>query len=223
MTKKHKNILICFIGIDGSGKSTLARWLLDTLQRNGTDGRLLWGAYQLSIFKPVFRLGEAILLPKKSFTNHEQYYASAKKLSRHSSLSSIYEGLLLFEYFFQILFRVTVPLITGRNVICDRYVYDTFIHLAVNLGYSNAQFKSKLARFLRLCPKPDVIFMVDIPEEIAITRKQDIPSLGYLKRRREYYSLVRDEYKVIILDGSGNLEKLEDMVKAKVGERLGDE
>lgn len=60
---------------------------------------------------------------------------------------------------------------------------------------------------------PDILFLIDLPEEIAHKRKDDVPSVDYLRDRRKMYLYIGNEYKMTILDGSMPLDELKYRVK----------
>lgn len=53
-----------------------------------------------------------------------------------------------------------------------------------------------------ILPKPNKIFLVDVPEELAYSRKNDIPHLDYLRDRRMRYLSICKSLGAIVLDGS---------------------
>src|SRR5262249_46557372 len=57
-------------------------------------------------------------------------------------------------------------------------------------------------------PKPDVVFLVDTPEEIAMRRKSDIHSIEYLRERRTEYLRMAERYGFQVLDGQAAPEQL---------------
>ena len=75
---------------------------------------------------------------------------------------------------------------------CDRYIHDTVItDISANLGYDSVQ-SNILIKTLSLVPKPDLIFYIDIPEEIAYSRKDDVPHINYLQVRKKLYDDLGD-------------------------------
>jgi len=117
---------------------------------------------------------------------------------------------LMFDYSLQIIFKVKLPLIFGKNIVCDRYIYDTMItDLSVDMNYSRDKVTNVLKNLLRFFPEPNITFLIDVPEEIAYKRKDDTPSIEYLRERREIYLDVGRKYGMIILDGSKRLEELQ--------------
>ena len=68
---------------------------------------------------------------------------------------------------------------------------------------------NKLQRWL---PEPNLVFLADVPEEIAYQRKDDVPSIEYLKERRQRYLRIQKEYDMVRLDGCKSIAELEGTV-----------
>ena len=205
-----KQMFICFTGIDGSGKSTLARKVVAELEQRGVKSKYVYCRFLPVLLRPIDSLGRAAFLRgKDAFRDYAEYSNSKRALFGKSPLRLIYECLLLTDYFFQIMYRLGLPLILGKNIVCDRYVYDTIItDLAVQMSYSPEKVRRVLRRYLFFVPKPDVVFLVDVPEEVAYQRKDDVPSIDYLKERRKIYLDVAQSYAMTVLDGSRDLAEL---------------
>jgi dTMP kinase len=77
-----------------------------------------------------------------------------------------------------------------------------------------------LKNLLHLFPKPDLIFLVDVPEEIAYQRKDDVPSMDYLKVRRNSYLDIGEGYDMRLLDGCKDLTELKERVQKEVFEYM---
>lgn len=216
---RNKGIFICFTGIDGSGKTTLSKELVNLLKSNGIKSNYIYNRFVPFILKPFIMAARAFFLHKKDvFDDYRGYSATKiKAIEEHPFLSSLYLHLLLFDYFLQILFKIKLPLMLGRNIVCDRYIYDTIItDLAVDFNYPDEESKMMLKKVFYLIPKPDLVFLVDVPEEIAFQRKDDVPSVDYLSDRRKLYIKICRDCGMIILDGSKNLMELRNTVKREV-------
>ncbi len=216
---RRKKILICFTGIDGSGKTSLANSAVQILKEQGVSARQVWGAHQMWLLKPFVQLGMMIFLHhslKDIYKDYTGYYSSIKKASRRRVLVSVYQNWALLEYFLQVLLKVRIPLMFGKSIVCDRYIYDTMVQLHVNLGYTKDELRSKLARVARFYPAARMTFFVDVPEEVAYQRKGDIPSVEYLKLRREAYLSILDAPGVIKLDGTRDPGELRGIVRGKI-------
>lgn len=216
--KKRRGVFICFTGIDGSGKTTLAKSLVDVMKQKGIKTKYVYNRYTPIILRPIILVGKWLFLRGKDiFENYKDYTGTKKSASKkHPFLASRYQRILWFDYFFQIFFKIKLPLLFGKNIICDRYIYDTIVtDLSVDFNYSEEDAKNSLSK-LSLFPTPDITFLVDLPEEIAYQRKDDVPSVDYLKDRRGIYHHIGEKYGMVILDGAKKLEELQDDVKNEV-------
>ena len=217
---KQKSLFICFTGMDGAGKTTLAKFLMDDLKDMGIKSRYVYNRYVPIILRPIMLIGELLFLRNKDFYKNYTLYSSTKRTAskKHPVLARLYQHLLLFDYFFQILFKIKLPLLFGKNIVCDRYIYDTIVtDLSVDFNYSEEDVKKSLYKILSLFPKPDITFLVDLPEEIAYQRKDDVPSIDYLRDRRETYLHIGKECRMIILDGARPLDELKYIITENVG------
>jgi thymidylate kinase len=210
-----KGFLICFVGIDGSGKSTLSRAVVEILDQQGIKCRYVYGRMKPIILRPLIWLGRQVFLPGRDMLEDYSEYSTTKQkaMMRHSFLLKFYNQILWLDYMLQILFKVSLPLTLGKNIVCDRYIQDTVItDLSIDMNYSDRETAQYLHRALRFVPKPDINFLVDLPEEVAYLRKNDVPSINYLKVRRKTYLYIAREWKMTILDGTKTIEELRDIL-----------
>ena len=220
-SSRRKAKLICFIGIDGSGKTTLAKELVKTMNERGIRYKYVYGMLEPIIVKLCNFIGIKILLRGKDVFEDYVEYSTAKRsaIERHSFLFSFYRHLFLFEYFLQLIFKVRFPFMLGKNIVCDRYVYDTVItDLSGGMGYSGAKIRDLIKKCFYVAPKPDLVFLIDLPEEVAFQRKDDTPAIEYLKERRGIYLDVAKEEKMVILDGSLPLNNLKHILEDQIEE-----
>ena len=216
---KSKGFLICFAGIDGTGKTTLSKDLVKLLNEKGIKCKYVYGRLSPFVLKPFILLGGVIFLRRGEASKNYSEYSNTKRkaIAEHSFLSSVYRKILLFDYILQVFFKVKLPLVFGKNIVCDRYIYDTIItDLSVDMNYSNDRVISMLNNLLRFFPEPDITFLIDVPEEIAYQRKNDTPSVNYLRERREMYLDMGKEYGMVILDGTKKLEELQCEIEERV-------
>ena len=217
--KSSNTKLICFTGIDGSGKTTLAKGLVETMEKKGIRYKYVYGRLEPFILRPFIAIGRKIFLRGKDMFRDYTEYSSTKNgaIEHHSFLFTFYRYILLFDYFLQLLFKIRIPLMLGRNIVCDRYVYDTVItDLSVDMNLSKSEIKDLIKRFFYIAKKPDLTFLIDLPEEIAFQRKEDTPSIEYLKKRRDIYLDIGREEGMVALDGSRSLDDLKDIIQGEV-------
>lgn len=213
-----KHSFICFIGMDGSGKSTQAQALVKALEAGGHRSRWVRNRFDPILTRPFMWLGKALFFGGKGkLEDYKGYATNRKRVFRNPAFRLFYSYALLLDYYCQLSVRVCLPLMFRQSIVCDRYIYDTVVDLAVELNYSRERTSKVLRRLLYLLPKPDLVFLMDVPEEIAYRRKDDIPSIDFLKERREVYLYIAREQGMAILDGSRDRQELEAMVQEMAG------
>ncbi len=210
-----KGVLVCLVGIDGSGKSTLAKSLVSAAKDSNLRCRYVYAGFTSSftIFRPVVALAKATLFRGN---NHMETSATKGTVLRHSRLSAIYQYLALTDYIVQTWFRVGLPLARGGHVVCDRYIYDLVASIGVLLDYPLDRTLALLRRCLGFLPKPQLVFLLDLPEALAYERKDDIVSLTFLAARREIYLEMARLHQFTILDASASQESLQQLAAARV-------
>lgn len=212
----RKKVLICFVGIDGSGKTTQAKALAEALGREGFDCHYIWNSYVPGLIRPFIAVGKlAFFRGNGALQDYARYSETRNRIFSSALIATLYRCLLLLDYSLQVMPRINLRLMLGKNTICDRYVYDTVADVAVELGYSVGERKKLLRRLLRFFPQPDLVFLVDTPEEIAARRKKEHP-VGLLRERRKVYLDMAKECGMIVLDGSREIAELEGMIREKV-------
>lgn len=220
MTGRSGSFFICFTGIDGSGKTTLARELVSYMNFEGIKCKYVYNRLTPILTRFFIGVGRLLFLRGQDMFGNYTEYSSAKRRMFKGPLSkvlSVYEALLLLDYCFQALIKVKLPLTFGQTIVCDRYVYDTIItDLAVDFNYSQRKIQFLLDRFFLFLPKPQLVFLMDLPEEIAYERKNDVPSIRYLKDRRPLYLNLAQEDSFRVLDCSEEIANLRDRIHNEV-------
>ena len=203
-------VLITFSGVDGSGKTTLSTALVKRLAHENVNAEYLWWfSAENSFFGKI--VGFVV---HKLFKPPENNNVTVSTIGR---AQVVYQFLVLTDYLLHIWFLLALR----KNIVCDRYIYDIVAFFVTELHYSETKAR-KLVKLLRnVAPQPRVAFLVDVPAEIAIQRKQDIPSIEqHEELRRLYFDLVKGDHKITILDGSKELDELNDIVWAQVHHHL---
>ncbi len=219
-----RGVFICFIGTDGSGKTTQAKKLAEALENRGIKAKYLWNGFEPLLSKPLIAMARKLFLGKKDMVaDYTDYLDARMKLSRNNFLFGIYYCLVLIDYFLQSLWKIRLPLARKGVLICDRYIYDVAAFLAFDKNYSGDQAIRTLRHYLYLLPKPNLTFLIDLPEEVAFERKDDIPSLSYLSEYRRIYLSMTKVQEVIIVDGTADPVELADSIQHKVTNYLSSE
>ena len=216
--KSNKSIFICFIGIDGSGKTTLTIALNKVMKEHGFSSKCVYGRFISVILKFLVEFTKRLLsLRGKDMNDYAQRAATKEQLFKNRLFAQIYQYFVFLDYTLKIFVKIKLPLMLNQSIVCDRYVYDTVVDLALDFHYANERIQNVLRNYLRLAPKPDLVFLIDLPEEIAFQRgKDDIPSVAYLSERRGIYLRMSQWDEMMVLDGTKDIKELNDIVESRV-------
>jgi dTMP kinase len=208
---KIARLLVTFSGVDGSGKSTLAQTLIGQLSSKGIKTEYLWwfSANDSFLGKIAGSVVQKLAKPIESNTDG---------FPKVGLVRALYQLLVLMDF----LLHVWSSSILGKNLVCDRYVYDIVVFFATELHYPESKAKNLIRLLKSVTPTPLIAFLVDVPAEIALQRKHDIPSSEQHERLRKlYFDLVKGDTTVKVVDGSKRLEEANHIVWVQVNDRLG--
>ena len=202
--------LINVVGIDGSGKTTLCQKLLGEFQKRFPDIQYVHSYHEPFLLRPLKSLAKITLMRDKDEFVDYTHYRKRKALvsNKHKLLSRIYSIVWILDYILQTLYQVSVPKLMGAFLIVDRYIYDAVLNASLTANLSRHTSYRLIDMVLTIFPKPDLVFLIDLPEEIAFTRKNDIQSVEYLRERRHIYIEMADRYGFIKLDGQEEPEAI---------------
>ena len=214
-----KPVIICFIGIDGAGKTTLSRLISELLNKKGKNTRYVHLRFDSFIFKILIKLKRVIIVRNLNPSIVEDYYKGLRIKSvvlPSKIVSLIYKWFILFDYYIQVLIKLLPYIRSDYIIVCDRYIHDTIVDLTIELKLSRKEALKLLNLSFKFIPKPDKLFIIDVPERTALARKNDIPSLQYLTLRRRLYLTLFKDFATCIVDGSRSLHKLITIVLERI-------
>ena len=208
---------ICITGMDGGGKTTQARWLDKRLRGEGIRAKYVWCRGRPLVTLPLLMIGRKALgapsllrTPRaaKSETEDlaeaESAYQDTKRRLLHRGIAGwLWTKLSLCERLVEAWLKVGLALLTGRTVVADRYVYDSLVDLAAARGLADCSpLYGPKGLLAKLLPQPRPVFYIDVDENTAMARKDDIPSRDYLTRRRALYLGLSEKLEWDVLDGN---------------------
>jgi thymidylate kinase len=200
--------LICFTGIDGSGKTTQARLLVDWLTSRGVQATYTWSRGEVLAFRRIFlslgrkALGTSTREIANDQASYREYQSRKSRLMGNALVRTLWSVMTYAEHVVQINTDIRRGVRAGSWVVCDRYQWDTLIDLAVLNRKSSRWLVNGFNMFMwRFLPSPPLTFLIDIPAEEAMRRKDDIPSLEYVQTRRDHYLFLANKDLFKVIDG----------------------
>ena len=213
--------LIYFAGLDGSGKTTQAERAVSG--RSGWEYR--WVRWEPRLTGPLMGLGRWFARAGKGSdrpaddAGHQDFVAGKRKLFRRRWVRALWTNLVLLEYLPQMAWRLLPALWSGRCVVCDRYLPDLWIDLALNYGEGFEGVRRLSGHPLaRLFPRPGHTILLECPPETGFARKRDGTPLAYLRERAPLYARLGELGPVTIVDASASMED----VAREIGATLDD-
>lgn len=182
-TKHPRPVLVSFSGIDGAGKSTQIRNLCAFLDEAGLRVRLLafWdhGAMFSGIREwmslHLFRGDAGVGTPERPVNR------------RDKNIQSPYLNAVRFLLYLCDALRANSLVARFRKTDCDVVIFDRYVYDELaNLPLTSGMVRSYSTRVAKLCPRPDVAFLLDAEPEKARSRKPEYP-VDFLKRNRAVY------------------------------------
>lgn len=214
--------MLVLTGLDGSGKSTQAAILAGKLTDAGTRSRAVWNRWEPLFSAPFIRLAKRYLASHdRADTGDYRGFTGAKQRTMKSRWKrEAWQLMAWTEYALQVHWRTLARRIGGTTVICDRYVYDTLIDIAINFSLAPRELPALMGHpLLSLFPKPALVIFIDIDPETGAARKSDGTPPAYLADRRPYYTELARILNMPLVDGGAGVDAVADTVWKLAGEQ----
>ena len=231
--------LVAFSGLDGSGKSSQAEALQESCSRLGLEAVVVWTrlSYNPSLnflALPVkrFLIGvkglmhtskRSDVMPTSGIDTagpSRKYQLEGKQL-RASSASMTQAWATIVALANSVTQRRIVRhhLRRGRIVICDRYVLDSVVHLRYRYGEERT-FRWQARLIKAASPRPVASYFLDVPAEVALSRKAEQYNLGQLTQQARLYREEHSHLGVKRVDGERAVQELCAEITPEVWQRL---
>lgn len=210
-TASPASSLVVLSGLDGSGKSTQTALLAERLSAGGIPAAVLWNRWKPFLSSGVIRLAKRYLR-KQARVKEGDYrgFTDAKRRSMKSGWKrDLWQMMVWGEYAMQVRARLLARRRKGLTILCDRYVYDTLIDVAINFSLPASRLDELMNHpLLSLFPKPGLVVFIDVDPETGAARKSDGTPAAYLADRREYYAAMARILHAPIIDGGASVESV---------------
>ena len=195
-------MIIAISGLDGAGKSSAIHEIIVNLESKGIEAAYSWGGWKQFEILPFPRLGQIVrkkILGKQSLTNLTQMRNDSNKKIK-IIISRCIKGFALIDF-------IIISILTHKKMakqsailFLDRYIADFIVGIASGQDFS--KFDLSLMKTLDgILAQADIEFLIDVPPEIALSRKEDVNSLEELNRKRGLYLKIAKIRKMEIIDG----------------------
>lgn len=224
---------VALIGLDGSGKSAN----IEKMKQDSdySDYSFVWVRWKPTLLKPAYMLMEKKVTNKnKNIDKNTQVDGKcgemqAKlnadyntksglkgKIFGNPIMRGIWMFLALVDYFFQFHIKVLPYVLTGKNIIFDRFYLDLFVDQGINFGFSPEKISEEIQKYKFLFPQMDRYVYIRVSPETCYKRKNDIPNMDYLNKRYEIYEFLSKGNKWITVDGELRFEEVNSRIKEVV-------
>jgi dTMP kinase len=201
---RAKPRLIVLLGVDGTGKSTQAELLTKDAEARGIRTVAVWSRWEPFILRPIMAAarrasgGDAA----SSGDAYERHASFKRRVSRLAAARRAWEWLASVDHGVRTIPKILSARRSAELVIADRYYHDALVDMGANYGSRPPRARG----LFRLFPRPDRIIVLDAPEEIVFGRKEDVPSIEYLRERRPLYLELAKEHGWPVVDATQSRE-----------------
>jgi len=235
--RRRRGHVVALSGVDGSGKSAQSWGLIEALERTGIPAaveheplgseRLLWvvGGLAHRFVRRTARYGVFADAARRTEAGAsilgDPGNPAPSGGRTHVLLTQTWATFVAVANALTHWRTASRHLVGGRVVIHDRYVLDSVVRLRTLYGETRS---FRLQRWLlrRLSPQPLCAFLLDVPPETALRRKQDRWTADQLAAQVELYRAEREGLGVTLVDGDRPQEQICAEIAAEVWRRLGD-
>lgn len=191
-------------GIDGSGKTKHVQALIKQLSCRGFKIKYVWmrGIGKAFFSMPILGLCRILGITKihklSNGNNVSEYHFYA-----YPSLRLLWPLFQLIDALLFTIFQVLLPLTFSTYVVVERSPIDSFVDVVADVK-KPVWFTMFQKSFLALIPKSSRVVLLDVDVEIAMRRKEDVISVGYLEVRRSLYKSLHAIYGWPIISTEGD-------------------
>jgi dTMP kinase len=208
--KQKTGNILALSGLDGTGKSTQAQILTGRLAEEGISVGTVWNRWKPIVSAPVVTLARRSINQRKDAptAQYSDFTRAKKEKMKSRSKRALWQLMVWGEYAAEVNIRLRRAGFPSRNIICDRYVYDTLVDMAVNFSLEPGELEDLCDHtLLSLFPVPTQVVVIDIDPLTGTDRKRDGTPPEYLADRRELYLEMARITGGVLVDGNGTIEE----------------
>lgn len=185
-------MIIAFCGMDGTGKTTLSRALKEELVKQGHSAIVI-EPFRYILFDPILK-------PLRGTEGESKLGQKKNRLF----LLKLWPLFALLDHWVQFLVKIRPLTKKYDYVIADRFFFD----FAASFNYYGYTTPWLEKLYLRLLPKADLAFVIDLPTEHAQRREQkNRHDYDFFVQQREFYQKLAQKLKLPVVKTTSGTKK----------------
>jgi thymidylate kinase len=204
-------------GADGTGKSTQARLLIQRLQEQGIRCRHLWLRFPFCFSLPLLAYARCRGYSWREVTdgaNHGYW-----DFRRSWVLRALLPWVLLLDAALAAVNKIYVPLWLGNTIVCERFVMDMLVDLAVAFDDGDIHLRLPGRLYMDLLPRDTVAILLDLDSGTIRERRADLRADRRLEACLQAFRSMATAYPVPVLSSRVSVEEvnqnIEEMIRIR--------
>ena len=209
-TMKHRRF-IYVTGADGTGKSTQARLVIDHLRSQGIQCRHLWLRFPFFFSLPLLlyaRWRGYSWYEKDGGVRHGYW-----DFRNSWGLRVLLPWVLFLDATLAAVRKVYIPLWLGSTLVCERFVWDMLVDLAVAFGDGDIHRRLPGRLYMHLLPRDTVIILLDLDSETIRGRRTDLKADRRLDARLQAFRSMAITYSIPVISSTIPIEEVNQRIQ----------